>query len=120
MIMDKDFDFEDIGKYTPYRVPDGFFEDIQRKVMRRIDNARRRKRRLKVMISATAMAAMLCGLLFVPSMFRGEAPLPTYAKVLASDPTEAMDKWIKSLSDEELEELVGFSENDIFLKIIYF
>ena len=26
-----------------------------------------------------------------------------------------VDKWIKELSDEELEELVSFSENDIFL-----
>ena len=47
--MKKDFDFDDIGKRTPYTTPDGFFEDVQRK------------------------------------------------------------------SDEELEELVSFSENDIFL-----
>ena len=24
--MKKDFDFDDIGKKTPYRVPEGFFE----------------------------------------------------------------------------------------------
>lgn len=33
--MKKDFDFDDIGKRTPYRTPDGFFEDVQRKVMER-------------------------------------------------------------------------------------
>ena len=32
-----------------------------------------------------------------------------------SNGTDAVDKWIKELSDEELEELVSFSENDIFL-----
>ena len=26
--MKKDFDFDDIGKRTPYRTPDGFFEDM--------------------------------------------------------------------------------------------
>ena len=31
------------------------------------------------------------------------------------NPEELKDKWIKELSDEELEELVSFSENDIFL-----
>ena len=31
---------------------------------------------------------------------------------VAADP---VDKWIKELSDEELEELVSFSESDIFL-----
>ena len=29
--MKKDFDFDDIGKRTPYSTPDGFFEDVQRK-----------------------------------------------------------------------------------------
>ena len=33
--MKKDFDFDDIGKRTPYTTPDGFFEDVQRKVMER-------------------------------------------------------------------------------------
>ena len=33
--MKKDFDFDDIGKRTPYRTPDGFFEDVQQKVMER-------------------------------------------------------------------------------------
>jgi hypothetical protein len=32
-----------------------------------------------------------------------------------SNGTDPVDKWIKELSDEELEELVSFSENDIFL-----
>ena len=31
------------------------------------------------------------------------------------NPEELKDKWIKELSDEELEELVSFSESDIFL-----
>ena len=26
--MKKDFDFDDIGKRTPYRTPDGFFESF--------------------------------------------------------------------------------------------
>jgi len=27
--MKKDFDFDNIGKRTPYTTPDGFFEDVQ-------------------------------------------------------------------------------------------
>ena len=27
--MNKEFDFDDIGKKTPYRTPDNFFEDMQ-------------------------------------------------------------------------------------------
>ena len=33
--MNKEFDFDDIGKKTPYRTPDNFFEDMQQKVMER-------------------------------------------------------------------------------------
>ena len=30
--MKKEFDFDDIGKKTPYRVPEGFFDEMQRNV----------------------------------------------------------------------------------------
>ena len=33
--MNKEFDFDDIGKKPPYRTPDNFFEDMQQKVMER-------------------------------------------------------------------------------------
>lgn len=41
--MKKDFDFDDIGKRTPYRTPEGFFEDVQRKVMERAGLKQQRK-----------------------------------------------------------------------------
>ena len=41
--MKKDFDFDDIGKRTPYRTPDGFFEDVQQKVMERAGVKQQRK-----------------------------------------------------------------------------
>ena len=44
--MDKEFDFDDIGKKTPYRTPDNFFEDMQQKVMERTYGGQRRKHRL--------------------------------------------------------------------------
>lgn len=91
---------------------------MQQKVMERTCGGQRRKHRLQIMFStAIAAAAILAGVLFVPSYLRTEdAPAGT-SDMLAiersnSDP---VDKWIHELSDEELEELVNFSENDIFL-----
>ena len=67
--MKKDFDFDDIGKRTPYRTPDGFFEDMQRRVMERAGVKQRRKSHLKLIVSAVVtMAAILAGFLFVPSL----------------------------------------------------
>lgn len=116
--MNKEFDFDDIGKKTPYRTPDNFFEDMQRKVTERTYGGQRRKHRWQIMFStAVAAAAILAGVLFAPSYLRtGDVPAGT-SDMLAiersgSDPA---DKWIHELSDEELEELVNFSDNDIFL-----
>lgn len=116
--MKKDFDFDDIGKRTPYHTPDGFFEDMQRRVMERAGVKQRRKSHLKLIVSAVVtMAAILAGFLFVPSL-RQINDVKSPSSILAvdrSNGTDAVDKWIKELSDEELEELVSFSENDIFL-----
>ena len=104
--MKKDFDFDDIGKRTPYTTPDGFFEDVQRKVMERTGVKQQRKSHMKLIISTVvAIAAVLAGILFVPSLRQMDE-----VKSASS-----VDKWIHELSDEELEELVSFSENDIFL-----
>ena len=42
--MDKDFDFDNIGKRTPYRTPDNFFEETQRKILERTVGEQRKKR----------------------------------------------------------------------------
>lgn len=116
--MKEDFDFEDIGKQTPYRTPERFFEEVQRKVMERTEAEKRKSHRRTLILAVAAMAAVVAGLLFIPSFVQDdEAVVKSSADVLAADRniTIDMDTWIKELSDEELEELVSFSENDIFL-----
>ena len=117
--MKKDFDFDDIGKRTPYTTPDGFFEDVQRKVMERTGVKQQRKSHMKLIISTVvAIAAVLAGILFVPSLRQMDEVKSSSSNRLAvdrSNGTDPVDTWIKELSDEELEELVSFSENDIFL-----
>ncbi len=117
--MEKDFDFDNIGKRTPYCTPKGFFEESRQEIMERTFASQRRKRRLRLIIAGAIAAAVLAGLLFAPSFpFSDKATddfsdrLAVETNVTSSDP---MDQWIKELSDEELEELVLFSENDIFL-----
>ena len=80
--MNKEFDFDDIGKKTPYRTPE-----------------------------------ILAGVLFVPSYLQTRDVPAGTSDMLAVDrsSSDPADKWIHELSDEELEELVDFSDNDIFL-----
>ena len=117
--MKKEFDFDDIGKKTPYRVPEGFFDEMQRKVQERTCSNKPAGHRLWITLSTSAaIAAVLVGFLFIPSHFwqgdRGISDMP----ILDTENCTAVapaDKWIREMSDEELEELVSFSENDIFL-----
>ncbi len=117
--MNKDFDFDHIGKQTPYRTPEDFFEQTQRKILEQTVGKQQRKRKLNLIVSATiAMAAVLTGLLFAPSAEQTQPDAAAPSQMLAVETkttADPVDKWINELSDEELEELVNFSENDLFI-----
>ena len=119
--MKKDFDFDDIGKKTPYRVPEGFFDEMQREVQKRTYADKPANRRLWIAASTSiAVAAVLIGFLFMPFHFRQNDPGRTdLQRPDTENYTAAIsaDKWIREMSDEELEELVSFSENDMFLNL---
>lgn len=114
--MKKEFDFDDIGKHTPYRTPEGFFEDVQQQVMERAGIKRQRRFRLRLVISSVMTAAILAGFFFIPILRQSEQPVSDRLAIEKNHETaDPVDKWINELSDEELEELVNFSENDLFL-----
>ena len=48
--MTKDFDFDEIGKRTPYRTPEGFFENVQANILKRADEEKKRRRLLNIRI----------------------------------------------------------------------
>ena len=120
--MEKEFDFNSIGKRTPFRTPDGFLERMQTETMKRVAEERRQKQlyRLKWGVSvALAIAAMVCGFVFFPSA-PSEVVYPTYANewmAQMTGDTDAMDLYLQGVSDEELEEWMEFSENDIFIEL---
>ena len=120
--MEKEFDFNSIGKRTPFRTPEGFFERMQAETMRRVAEEKRKKKlyRLKWGVSvALAIAAMVCGIVFFPSV-PTEVVYPTntneWVAQMTGD-TDAMDLYLRDISDEELEEWVEFSENDIYYEL---
>ena len=120
--MNKDFDFNEVGKRMPFRTPDGFFERMQAETLKRVAEEKRKKKlyRLKVGVSvALAMAAMICGFLFLPAGLPDRAEQPTTVDWMAqlTPGEDAMDLYIQNLTDEELEHWMEFSENDIFYEV---
>ena len=121
--MSKDFDFNEIGKRMPYRVPDTFFENVQANVLKR---AGEEKKRLRIRRGwwggsiALAVAAMMCGVVFFSNVPKElpERGMDTGWVALGDMGTDAMDMYVRSLTDEELEEWVEFSENDIYYELL--
>ena len=49
--MNRDFDFDDIGKRMPYKTPESFFEDNRRRILKHTCGEERRvKNRLHIII----------------------------------------------------------------------
>ena len=103
-------DFEDIGKQVPYRVPDGFFEDVQQNVMERTSHsAKRRMRILRFSPVILAAAAVLSGIIFLPEI----SHVPQVENI--SQVTADNNNWIENVSDEDLEAMDDFLSYDIFM-----
>lgn len=119
--MNKDFDFNEIGKRTPFRTPEGFFEKMQAETLKRVAEEKRKTKlyRLKWGVSlALATAAMLCGFLFLPSTQSPDTrQLSSTNWVAQTYGSDEMDLYVQELTDEELEEWIEFSENDIFYEV---
>lgn len=85
--MKTEFDFQQVGRRTPYRVPEGFFETFTRQVQA---EAQRRRRRCRVRLwlsaaSVAAVAAVVCAFLLpaFPDHDGVVEPSGTHAPMLA-------------------------------------
>lgn len=118
--MKKDFDFNMIGRRTPYQVPEGFFDRMEHETLKKVSEERKKARshHLRIGISvALAVAAMLCGVIFLQ-----EKPLPDTVRNTSevgwiaqnNGEQDAMDLYLQGLTDEELEEWIELTENDVF------
>jgi hypothetical protein len=114
----KNFKFEDIGKQTPYRIPDNYFDGMQQKVLKRINEEDQKKHRTRLIIIYT-LAALIAGLIFIPTLnhrFGSSSDNKTTATNTVVMKAQTNDGWIQDLSDEELETMTTQTNNDEFLQ----
>lgn len=117
--MDMEFDFDKVGKRMPFRTPEGFFEKMQEETMRRIAEEKRRKKLLKLRIGFGAVlsaAAMLCGVVFFTHTSNADMEqLPSNELLVEAECNDPFCLYLQQLSDEDLNSLADFMENDIFM-----
>ncbi len=118
--MNKDFDFNEVGKQMPYRTPEGFFERIQEETLAKVEAEKRRKKiyRFKVGITAVLSAAAIwCGAMFFSPANNTETQQTEGGNEWLASVEDPMELYLQQLTDEELETWIEFSENDIYYEL---
>ncbi len=119
--MNKDFDFNEVGKRMPFRTPEEFFEKFQVETMARIKAEKLRKKlyRLKIGITTVLSAAAIwCGVMF---FFPTQSSFPVQQGIendYLANVEDLMELYLQQLTDEELETWIEFSENDIYYELM--
>lgn len=112
-----DFNFVDIAKETPYRVPEGFYKDFQKNMESRIRKRNREKFRFRL-VTISSVAAAFLGVVFMFTLDSHRRAIPAETAecpIVSSAKDKTAESWIKNVSDEDLEMLTSLSENDDFL-----
>lgn len=110
--MDKDFDFDRVGKQMPYTVPDGFFAGMEAHILAEVNATRtkatRRRRRWAWMVTGglTAVAASLVFAL-LPFTYAGGDVGASYSDV---------EQAFGNLSNEDRAYMLSVYQDDVFMK----
>lgn len=124
--MDKQFNFEQVGKRMPYNVPDGFFDQLEQNVMAEVqlDNAATEKPKQKArtvkMATRTILAAAAAVALFfvvIKNLPNDDTQADTFA-IASHTPTsrwENVELAYNNLSPEDQEYLMEIYEEDVFM-----
>lgn len=117
--MDKEFDFNKVGKKMPYKVPGSFLEDFSDNfILKSKEGKRGRKGRMNVWRISLAAASVII-ILFTGLLLNKGKDMPvinfndTIKSSSISEKTE-VEKIIQELTDDELILLSTMMNSDIF------
>ncbi len=108
--MKKEFDFNSIGKRTPYRVPDGFFDELDRQIMTSVQepSAPRSTRRIpwiRTALKTVAATAAVVGLFFMCNPFQSKT----------KQSVDKVEQAFNQLSSEDQAFMLQVYQEDVFL-----
>lgn len=113
--MDKQFNFEQVGKRMPYNVPDGFFDQLEQNVMAEVqlDNTATEKPKQKTHTVKMAIRTILAAAAAVALLFVVTKNLPTSES--QTDTFANVELAYNNLSNEDQEYLMEVYEEDVFI-----
>ena len=108
--MEKNFDFERIGKRMPYKTPEGFFDEMEANIWKEAQSGlrqthKRKPYRLRILAGAMAVAASIA-LLVVFNTFSPEKQADGFSNV---------EQAFGRLSQEDQAYMLAVYQEDIFM-----
>ena len=109
--MEKEFDFSNIGKRMPYRVPENFFTDMEQRAMEgmRSEASSRAKRKVSTVSMVVKGIAAVAAVVALILMFT-----PHNAKTEADNFTD-VEQAFAHLSSEDQAYMLEVYQEDIFI-----
>ena len=108
--MEKDFDFNRIGKLMPYRAPEGFLDEMEANIWKEVQSGlpkthRHKTYRLHIFAASLAVAASIALLLvFSPVSHKGQ-----------SDSFSKVEQAFANLSREDQAYMLSVYQEDLFM-----
>jgi hypothetical protein len=88
--MKEETEFQEIGKNTPYKVPDGFFEKISEKTLRKAKQREQNRRKMLITLRTFAVAASLSAIALLAYFMPGTEE-PVIKQMVQNKQTEVKD-----------------------------
>lgn len=108
--MEKDFDFNRIGKRMPYRTPEGFLDEMEANIWKEVQGGlpqtyKRKTYRLRIFATSLAVAASIALLLvFSPVSYKGQ-----------SDSFSKVEQAFANLSQQDQAYMLSVYQEDLFM-----
>lgn len=108
--MEKDFDFNRIGKRMPYRTPEGFLDEMEANIWKEVQGGlpqtyKRKTYRLRIFATSLAVAASIALLLvFSPVFHKGQ-----------SDSFSKVEQAFANLSQQDQAYMLSVYQEDLFM-----
>lgn len=113
IIMEKKFDFNQIGKRMPYTTPDNFFDKLEKEVKASLPSERNNKRTHILTISVLSIAAsllLLFGISTTINKRNNDAKNEKYNMA-------AVEKAFNNLDDSDQTALINIYQDDVFTSL---
>lgn len=125
--MEKEYDFEGVGKKMPYTVPDDFFAKMQAHVLAEVEKEEKAKQRhhsklVRMYVSVASIAACVClgcfiGYSLMSNSVAGSSMTQDGMRQETISGVASVDKAYDKLSSDEQQELSATYANDVYLSM---